>query len=72
MLHLLLVTPATVERANSNIDIDFDKVVDEFAKKKSRRKPLLNTVEDEVVVVVNHCFTSLFDTNSLLSDIITR
>ena len=27
---------------------------------------------DEVVVVVNHCFTSLFVTNGLLSDIVIR
>ena len=31
-----------------------------------------NVMVDAVVVVVNHCFTSLFGTKGLLSDIIIR
>ena len=31
---------------------------------------LTKTYIDKVVVVVNHCFTSLFGTNGLLSDIV--
>ena len=29
-------------------------------------------ISGEVVVVVNHCFTSLFGTKGLLNDIVTR